>query len=188
MCISERWNSADFTEFHFPARPWTCSAVSIHGVSWFGYQSQHETQIKWLSLTCVVYWILAKLWMSGDFETLSQAQVTWTWSGFKFTREHKGVWLLLLCIQILLCVQTLDYIHCISYFCQQVPVIALCCVPLGYLIFPLGKTLTPLTPCSNFCSETFLLALTHSHEANHKYCFASWGVGLLFTRARQKRD
>lgn len=38
--------------------------------------------------------------------------------------------------------------------------IAMCCVPLGYL-FPLGKNLTPLGPCS----AAVVLVLTHSHLA-----------------------
>lgn len=108
MHISERLSSADFTEF--PAGPQTWSAVSIHplflGISWFWYQSQHETQLKWLSLTYFVYCKFVQLWMSGGFKTVAQAQFFWwTQSGIEiYERAQRNLIASSLHTNIALCV------------------------------------------------------------------------------------
>lgn len=143
------WTMNLFCSLH----SWRDCPLELAGFS----DTKHTTEVTVSHLLCIL-------------KACKALNVWWFWNiifsehdlGFKLTREHRGVWLLQFCVQ--LGVQILNWILCVSYFCQQVLAMTMCCVPLGYL-FPLGKNLTPLAPCS----EGVVLALTHSREANSKY-------------------
>ena len=142
VCISERWNSADFTFLldREPVPQFPPVEVLSLGAGWFWYQSRHQPQLKRLSLTCFVYWNLTKQGMSGDFETLSQAQVKGTESGIPaYLRAQSSLIASTLHENTALCAGAgPDSPY--QFFLSASPAIIRCCIPFHYLIFPLGKT------------------------------------------------